>query len=575
MELRRLVARLSRTNHAVNLILGGLRHPLRCSNYGFNTTTLRDEDGAISSTSLFGTGVSILNPRNASDVMSVFEGVRFDRIVLLPDLWAELTLRQAARLVGALRSSLRTHGDVVIAETMEPTEETVVRAAALFEAANMRPTPCASTASTAISTVLRKVVPSQFWNGAGVSGAQCVFRARGTGVDERRNDDDAVARESTSLFATDDVYDSFAVAKDPMPLCGGRPTEAGGVACVERSGSVKSTDVDGIRSVTGSSAATALDRSSLAALAAGEYGVVYGKIDASDSLASADSVTSSSATSCDCESSHRARLRALGAHRVVVLNLKRRPDRWNRFTDRISHTLDVATNRSDTSPASCSWSDCVSRDWRRYSVDGARIDLSSPLVQRLFNRTERSIASGGWKPLYAHRWRRGVLGCALSHLSVWTSLAFDEASSEDTYWLVLEDDVELSPEFERRWRDVVDSLEGKATWDLLYLGWTDDRPLYDDEPLSGTHVTKLSAKPRSIGGGTFAYAIRRRAALGLLEHAKRVGLGSPVDWFMMSAFEPQGIRAYKCDPHLATSPHILFDAAADSDINRGSIRTGA
>ena len=51
-----------------------------------------------------------------------------------------------------------------------------------------------------------------------------------------------------------------------------------------------------------------------------------------------------------------------------------------------------------------------------------------------------------------------------------------------------------------------------------------------------TQVLKLSALPRSFGGGTFAYAIRPRGARKLLERAFRpggIGVTQPIDWFIL------------------------------------------
>jgi len=277
-------------------------------------------------------------------------------------------------------------------------------------------------------------------------------------------------------------------------------------------------------------------------------------------------VSRDSSRACPCET--KAIPPAFGADRVVIVNLKRRSDRLQKFAAQIRRFLDVDTEPERMSE--CSLSRCAARKWRWDAVDGSRLNLSADAMQRLFNAsTEHSRHPSEWRPIYPHKWRRGVLGCALSHLSVWTAIVASDLP-DDKFWIVFEDDAELVADFDREWRRVLDSLERSpvGAWDLLYLGWTDDRPLYGDIPIDGVNAVRLSGQPRSVGGGTFAYAIKPSAARGLLRHALTRRLSGPVDWFMMSAYGPQSIRAFKCAPHLSTSPHVLFNHSADSDINR-------
>ena len=49
----------------------------------------------------------------------------------------------------------------------------------------------------------------------------------------------------------------------------------------------------------------------------------------------------------------------------------------------------------------------------------------------------------------------GVLGCALTHLSVWLAISQLDDIAPDTYWIVFEDDVILSEDFMVRWRRTI------------------------------------------------------------------------------------------------------------------------
>jgi len=66
------------------------------------------------------------------------------------------------------------------------------------------------------------------------------------------------------------------------------------------------------------------------------------------------------------------------------------------------------------------------------------------------------------------KWKKSVMGCALSHLAVWMQLV-NEKPDINTY-LVLEDDARLSPEWRGAWERAVDNGHLPEGWDLVYLG---------------------------------------------------------------------------------------------------------
>ena len=64
------------------------------------------------------------------------------------------------------------------------------------------------------------------------------------------------------------------------------------------------------------------------------------------------------------------------------------------------------------------------------------------------------------------KWKKPVMGCALSHLSLWWQLA-NEREDVDHY-LILEDDAKLAPNWEQRWQEAVPHIPEDA--DIVYLG---------------------------------------------------------------------------------------------------------
>jgi GR25 family glycosyltransferase involved in LPS biosynthesis len=64
------------------------------------------------------------------------------------------------------------------------------------------------------------------------------------------------------------------------------------------------------------------------------------------------------------------------------------------------------------------------------------------------------------------KWKKPVLGCALSHLRVWWQLA-NERDDISSY-LILEDDVKMSSDWEARWKAAVPHIP--EDFDIIYLG---------------------------------------------------------------------------------------------------------
>jgi GR25 family glycosyltransferase involved in LPS biosynthesis len=86
------------------------------------------------------------------------------------------------------------------------------------------------------------------------------------------------------------------------------------------------------------------------------------------------------------------------------------------------------------------------------AVEGCKLQMT-PAIARLFRPHD-------------FKWKKPVLGCALSHLRVWWQLA-NERDDIDSY-LILEDDVKMSPDWEARWKAAVPHIP--EDFDIIYLG---------------------------------------------------------------------------------------------------------
>jgi GR25 family glycosyltransferase involved in LPS biosynthesis len=222
---------------------------------------------------------------------------------------------------------------------------------------------------------------------------------------------------------------------------------------------------------------------------------------------------------------------------VKVLNLDRRPDRWARTVEALAG---AGLGR---------YTRVAARDGRelRADVDDLRVFRGNHFGSR-----------------------RGVIGCALSHLGLWRALA--ACPDPGATWLILEDDIAFGPDFLGEWsrrHDEVSQLEPR--WDLLFLGLHVDRPEPDVDRAPAARpvervrrVERLAGVPPGVLGGSFAYEIRRAGAWRLLEWVAQEGVRMPIDAFIL--YHVTGLRAFVVEPNLVWSEHVRQSPTVDSDV---------
>jgi GR25 family glycosyltransferase involved in LPS biosynthesis len=215
---------------------------------------------------------------------------------------------------------------------------------------------------------------------------------------------------------------------------------------------------------------------------------------------------------------------------VKVVNLDRRPDRWTRMVEELA-----------------------AAGLRRYTRVPARDGRALRAAdEELFLFRENRFG-----------WRRGVIGCALSHMGLWRDLA--ASPDPGAAWLILEDDVRLGRDFLVQWNRRHDEVgQVDSGWDLLFLGLSAVGPTPDDGPVP--RVERLTEPPPGILGGNFAYALRRRGAWKLLEWIAQEGVPVPIDTFILCHLD--GLSTFVVRPHLAVSDHVGLGPTVDSDIQR-------
>jgi GR25 family glycosyltransferase involved in LPS biosynthesis/cephalosporin hydroxylase len=125
---------------------------------------------------------------------------------------------------------------------------------------------------------------------------------------------------------------------------------------------------------------------------------------------------------------------ATGIDDAWVINLDRRADRMEKF--------------ARTHP------DLAQRVHRFSAFEGSGLQLTANIA-RLFKPND-------------FKWKKPVMGCALSHLAVWMKLLNDKEDIGS--YLILEDDARLSPTWKKSWEKIHKHNALPADWDVVYLG---------------------------------------------------------------------------------------------------------
>lgn len=215
---------------------------------------------------------------------------------------------------------------------------------------------------------------------------------------------------------------------------------------------------------------------------------------------------------------------------AYVINLDRRADRYTAFQDALPPSFSVE---------------------RVSAVDGQRIQPTRGLEQ-LFEKND-------------YNFRRGMIGCALSHLSLWI-----QCTHSSVPFLILEDDVTFVADFELKLDYLLSSLP--ESWDVVFLGhhiYPDYQTDQTFDTYSVPELTKVSAQEalQQSRGGTGGYLVSPSGARRLLEFIQQHSMTNGIDTMMQKASDV-------CDVYFIT-PHLIYSECftlhkqdVDTDIQR-------
>ncbi len=163
--------------------------------------------------------------------------------------------------------------------------------------------------------------------------------------------------------------------------------------------------------------------------------------------------------------------------------------------------------------------------------------------------------------------RTGVIGCALSHLDLWVKLL----ESEQDYYLILEDDIKLSNDFDQKYNLIKDFISTNHTkFDFMFLGYhmfdsnkQKYREKYFDETKTLISIDNLNTD--IYIGGFYSYIITKSGAQNILKYIINNGIKHGIDYLL----KIHKFITFECCPHIILSDWVsTLNSSVDSDIQK-------
>jgi len=207
--------------------------------------------------------------------------------------------------------------------------------------------------------------------------------------------------------------------------------------------------------------------------------------------------------------------------KTFVVNLDRRPDRYESFLNN-SSKLDFL-------------------NFKRFSaVDGKKLK-STRQLQQIFEHND-------------YQMRVGLVGCAMSHISLFINLINETDENIDSY-LILEDDIEFQPDFEKKFKYFYGQLQKTSNWDLAFLGHhvrdVNNTSYKNQEKMPEIEKIDVYQSFLKSLGGTTGFIITKKGAVKLLEFLNNTSMTNGIDTVMQKS--ANDLNVYYCEPHLIFS----------------------
>ena len=154
------------------------------------------------------------------------------------------------------------------------------------------------------------------------------------------------------------------------------------------------------------------------------------------------------------------------------------------------------------------------------------------------------------------KYRKGVIGCALSHLKIYEQLIHD---NDNDLYVILEDDIELVDNFKEKLNYCINECKNN-NYEYTFIsgfGIKNKNTNIDNLFINNFKFTFDSY-------GTSGYIINKKGAIKILEYINKYGLQFAID--APSLYNNSLINMYSVNEYIGVAPYCLFEG--DSDIQR-------
>lgn len=163
-------------------------------------------------------------------------------------------------------------------------------------------------------------------------------------------------------------------------------------------------------------------------------------------------------------------------------------------------------------------------------------------------------------------WRKGVIGCALSHYNLWKELIMDKKYN---YYCIFEDDIQLTNNFSPLLEKCEKVLE-TVNIDFLLLGYHMFKHLRNTvKEIYDIYKDKIIFSPFRNDlyiGGFFGYIISKSGAKKIIEYIENNGIKHGIDYLIKII---PNFKVFECQPHIVFSNWVDSKiSTVDSDIQR-------
>jgi GR25 family glycosyltransferase involved in LPS biosynthesis len=205
--------------------------------------------------------------------------------------------------------------------------------------------------------------------------------------------------------------------------------------------------------------------------------------------------------------------------KTYVINLDRRPDRWEKF-EKISQCIDFLK-------------------YERFSaIDGSKLK-STPQLQRIFDNNDYNM-------------RPGIVGCAMSQIKLYIELI----KSDIDMFFILEDDVEFTNDFKKKFFHIIfNANKIDKDWDIIFLGHhvrntKDFKVIYNKEAIPDIEKWDKNKSFKNSIGGAFGYLISKKGAEKFLNLINKTGMTNAIDTMQQNFADTLNV--------FYTTPHLIF-----------------